>query len=104
MLLVMLEKEKQILQQLTMLDLEVRTTIFVLILKYLFQKMKEYLQTILNLTIFNTGDYIGNVFMIQSSSDGINWKKVQHFEPHIGTERIQQVFLMIANYTMFTLF
>ena len=87
-----------------MLDYEVRTTIFVLILKYLFQEMKEYLQTILDFTIFNINDYIGNVILIQSSSDGINWKKVQHLEPHIGTETIQQVFLMIANYTIFTLF
>ena len=88
----MLEKEKSILQQLTMLDLHVRTTIFVLILKYLFQEMKEYLENMLDFTIFNINDYIGNVFMIQSSSDGINWKKVQHLEPHIGTESIRQVF------------
>ena len=66
--------------------------------------MKDYLETILKFTIFDIKDYIGNVFMIQSSSDGINWKKVQHLEPHIGTESMRQVFLMIANYTIFTLF
>ena len=104
MLLIVLEKEKQILQQLTMLEPYVRRTIFVLLLKYLFQEMKDYLWTILNFTIFNLKDYISNVFMIQSSSDGIFWKKVQQFEPHIGTESIQQVFLVIPNYTIFTLF
>ena len=66
--------------------------------------MKRYLRTLLQLTIFNISDYIGNVYMIQSSSDGIYWKKVQQFEGHIGTETIQQVFLMIPNYTIFTLF
>ena len=66
--------------------------------------MKDYLETILKFTIFDIKDYIGNVFMIQSSSDGINWKKVQQFEPHHGTKSIQQVFLMIVNYTIFTLF
>ena len=104
MSLIVLEKEKLILQQLTMLDLDVRTTIFVIILKYLFQVLMTYLQVILRHTIFNTSDYIGNVFMIQSSSDGISWKRVQQFEPHLGTESIQQVFLIILNCTMFTLF
>ena len=65
--------------------------------------MKIYLGTILKLIMFDL-DYIGNVFMIQSSSDGIFWKKVQKLEPHIGTESIQQVFLMIPNYTIITLF
>ena len=66
--------------------------------------MYNYLRTILRATICNIIGYIGNVFMIQSSSDGIYWKKVQQLEPHIGTENIQQVSLMIPNYTMFTLF
>ena len=66
--------------------------------------MKEYLKMILDFTIFKIRNYIGNVILIQNSSDGIYWKKVQQFEGHIGTETIQQVFLMIANYTIFTLF